>query len=103
MYGGANFTLWGISQNHPKDTRKFMQQFNIKFPVLIDGKGYPASNRYGLTNSPTLFLILPGGRIQISCALVFRRSTWKRLPQKHWATSYTAFQTGGCGALREAR
>ena len=67
MYGGSNFTLWGISQNHPKDTRKFTQQFNIKFPVLIDGKGYPASNRYGLTNSPTLFLILPGGRIQTRC------------------------------------
>jgi peroxiredoxin len=67
MYGGSNFTLWGISQNHPKDTRKFTQQFNIKFPVLIDGKGYPASNRYGLTNSPTLFLILPGGLIQTRC------------------------------------
>jgi len=68
MYGGSNFTLWGISQNHPKDTREFTRTFHIKFPVLIDGEGYPASNRYGLTNSPTLFLILPGGRIQASCA-----------------------------------
>jgi len=67
MYGGSNFTLWGISQNHPKDTRLFIRKFGIKFPILIDGKGYPVSNRYGLANSPTLFLILPGGLIHTSC------------------------------------
>jgi len=68
IYGGSNFTLWGISQNHPKDTRQFTKKFGITFPVLIDGKGYPVSNRYGLTNSPTLFLIRPDGRIQVSSA-----------------------------------
>jgi len=68
MYGGSNFTLWGISQNHPKDTKLFIRKFGIKFPILIDGEGYPVSNRYGLANSPTLFLILPGGLIQTSCA-----------------------------------
>lgn len=68
MYGGSNFTLWGISQNHPKDTRRFTKKFDITFPVLIDQEGYPASNRYGLANSPTLFLILPGGLIRFSSA-----------------------------------
>jgi peroxiredoxin len=66
MYGGANFTFWGISQNHRKDTGLFTKRFGISFPVLVDGKGYPVSNRYGLTNSPTLFLIMPGGRIQVT-------------------------------------
>jgi peroxiredoxin len=66
MYGGPNFTLWGISQNHPDDTKLFTRKFGVKFPVLIDAKGYPVSNRYGLTNSPTLFLIRPGGLVQIS-------------------------------------
>lgn len=66
-YGGSNFTLWGISQNHRKDTQRFTKRFGITFPVLVDGKGYPASNGYGLTNSPTLFLILPGGRIHVNC------------------------------------
>lgn len=66
-YAGPRFTLWGISQNHPKDTRRFAEDFGITFPVLIDGKGYPVSNCYGLTNSPTLFLIQPTGVIQISC------------------------------------
>ncbi len=67
MYGGSNFSLWGISQNHPRDTRQFIRKYGIKFPILIDGKGYPVSNRYGLTNSPTLFLIMPDGRIHITC------------------------------------
>jgi peroxiredoxin len=67
MYGGSNFSMWGISQNHPRDTRLFIRKYGVKFPVLIDGKGYPVSNRYGLTNSPTLFLIMPGGRVHITC------------------------------------
>ena len=67
MYGGSNFTLWGISQNHPKDTELFKKKFGITFPILIDGKGYPVSNRFGLANSPTLFLIMPSSRVQITC------------------------------------
>jgi len=67
IYGGSNFSMWGISQNHPRDTRLFIRKYGVKFPVLIDGKGYPVSNRYGLTNSPTLFLIMPGGRVHITC------------------------------------
>jgi peroxiredoxin len=66
MYGGPNFRVWGISQNHPKDTRQFIKKFGINFPVLIDGKGYPVSNRYGLANSPTLFLIQPDGHIRLT-------------------------------------
>ena len=66
MYGGSNFSLWGISQNHRQDTRQFTKRFGISFPVVIDGQGYPVSNRYGLANSPTLFLIQPDGRIRLT-------------------------------------
>lgn len=66
MYSGANLTILGISQNHRKDTRQFAKKFGINFPVLIDGKGYPASNQYGLANSPTLFLIQPDGHIGLT-------------------------------------
>ena len=66
MYGSSNLTFWGISQDNPQDTREFTHEFGIKFPVLIDGRGYPVSNEYGLTNVPTLFLIAPDGRIKIS-------------------------------------
>jgi peroxiredoxin len=65
-FGGSNFTVWGVSQDDPRDTRIFMDEYKIKFPVLVDGRGYPASNQYGLTNVPSLFLISQDGKIQVS-------------------------------------
>jgi peroxiredoxin len=66
MYGGGNVTFFGISQNDAADTREFMREFGAKFPVLIDDRGYPASNQYGLTNVPTLFWIAPDGKIRLT-------------------------------------
>jgi peroxiredoxin len=63
-YGDSKFTLWGISQNDARDTREFCKEYGIEFPTLIDEDGYPASNQYGLTNVPTLFLISPEGEIR---------------------------------------
>jgi peroxiredoxin len=65
-YGGAEFTLWGISQDDAADTREFNQEFEIEFPTLIDESGFPVSNQYGITNVPTVFLIAPDGKIQES-------------------------------------
>jgi peroxiredoxin len=65
-YKDSKFTLLGISQNDATDTREFCKEFGIKFPILVDGHGYPASNDYGLTNVPTLFLISPEGKIQFT-------------------------------------
>ena len=66
MFGGENFTFWAISQNDAEDTREFLDRYGVRFPALLDEKGYPASNQYGLTNVPTAFLIAPDGKIQIS-------------------------------------
>jgi peroxiredoxin len=66
-YGGEKFTLWGISQDDAADTREFCEEFEIEFPALIDEKGYPVSNQYGITNVPTVFLIMADGKIQESC------------------------------------
>jgi peroxiredoxin len=63
-YRSSNFTVLGISQNEAVDTREFCKEYGIKFPVLLDEHGYPASNDYGLTNVPTLFLISQEGKIQ---------------------------------------
>jgi peroxiredoxin len=65
-FGGANFTLWGISQNDGRDTRAFNQEFGVRFPVLLDESGFPVSNQYGIANVPTLFLLSPDGTIQVS-------------------------------------
>lgn len=65
-YSGSGFTVFGVSQNDASESKEFMKQFGIDFPVLVDAAGYPASNQYGLTNVPTLFLISADGKIQIS-------------------------------------
>lgn len=65
-YSGAKFTVWGVSQNNASESREFMAHYGVDFPVLIDDSGYSASNKYGLTNVPSLFLISPDGKVQIS-------------------------------------
>jgi peroxiredoxin len=63
-YGGSKFTLLGISQDDARDTRDFCREYGVQFPALIDQRGYPVSNEYGLTNVPTMFWISPDGQIQ---------------------------------------
>lgn len=65
-YGNSQVSIWGISQDNPADTRRFLQEFGVKFPALIDASGYKVSNQYGLTNVPSIFLIEPDGKIRIA-------------------------------------
>jgi peroxiredoxin len=65
-YGGEGVTFLGISQDDARSTRKFTQEYGVTFPVLTDEDGYPVSNRYGLTNVPTIFLINSDGTVKVS-------------------------------------
>ncbi len=65
-YGDSNVTFWGISQDDAANTKEFCAEYGVKFPVLIDGDGYPASNQYSLTNVPTIFLIAADGKVSVS-------------------------------------
>jgi peroxiredoxin len=65
-YGGNAVTFLGISQDDAKSTSKFAAEFGMTFPVAIDAKGYPASNAYGLTMVPTIFLIDSDGAVKVS-------------------------------------
>jgi len=67
-YGSEEVTFLGISQDDAKATAGFAKQYGITFPIALDEKekGYPASNAYGLTNVPTVFLIEPGGTVRVS-------------------------------------
>lgn len=63
----GKLTLVGVSQNDLADTQAFNKQFGVTFPTLLDDpKKYPASNAYGLTNVPSLFLISPEGEVELS-------------------------------------
>jgi peroxiredoxin len=66
-YLGKQASVIGISQNSRQETAAFQKQFDLTFPLALDDPGkYPASNAYGLTNVPTVFLISPDGTIAVS-------------------------------------
>ena len=66
-YGGPGNTILAISQDHARDTAGFVAEFGLTLPVALDGKTYPASNAYGLTNVPTIFLIDTDSTVKVVC------------------------------------
>jgi peroxiredoxin len=65
-YGGDGVRFLGISQDDGKASAKFAAEFGLTFPIAIDAKDYPASNAYGLTMVPTVFLIDRDGTVKVS-------------------------------------
>lgn len=65
-YGDDRASFVGISQDDARDTKEFCAEFGLSFPALLDEDGYAVSNQYGLTNVPTVFLISPDGKVQVS-------------------------------------
>ena len=64
---GENVTVLGISQNDARDTKKFLREFGVTFPVALDDPAkYAVSNAYVLTNVPTVFYVAPSGEIEVS-------------------------------------
>ena len=66
-FAGKSASVVGISQDDARDTKDFNEEYGITFPTLVDDAGYPASNAYGLTNVPSVFLIAPDGTVEVSC------------------------------------
>ena len=66
-FSGGGATVIGVSQDDARGTKEFNQEYGVTFPTLVDAEGYPASNAYGLTNVPTIFLIAPDGKVKVSC------------------------------------
>lgn len=65
QYGGDGVTFLGISQDDGRSTNDFARQYGITFPMAMDEIGYAASNAYGLTVVPTIFLI-DDGTVKVS-------------------------------------
>ncbi len=65
IHQAGALSVTGISQNDDADTQEFIQDFHIQFPVLFDREeeDFPASNAYGISTVPSLFLIEADGRI----------------------------------------
>lgn len=57
--------VWAVSQDNARDSRSFAKEFGTTFPILIDEYPYETSRQYGIQFVPTLFLISPGGRVEL--------------------------------------
>lgn len=65
LAAGSSVQVIGISQDDARDTSEFNQRFGVTFPTLLDSskERYPASNAFGITNVPSLFLVEPDGQV----------------------------------------
>lgn len=65
IHAGNGLPVYGVSQNCADDTREFSKHFGLTLPMLLDteASGFPASNAYGISSVPTLFLVERDGTI----------------------------------------
>jgi len=65
IHQAGGLRIFGISQNDAADTGDFNREFGVTFPTMLDTEdsGFPASNDYGISSVPTMFLVEPGGTI----------------------------------------
>jgi peroxiredoxin len=61
----GSLEVYGVSQDDAETTQAFAGEFGIGFPMLLDTEesGYPASNAYGLSHVPSMFLVERDGTI----------------------------------------
>jgi peroxiredoxin len=78
-----------ISQDDTSSTERFRQRFNLSRPVLFDREqdGYPASNAFGITNVPSLFLVEADGSISMAGS-GFRKSDLEALGKRAGVTIF---------------
>jgi peroxiredoxin len=57
--------IYGVSQNDAQDTAQFNREFGGTFPTLLDSEDqdYPASNAFGISTVPTIFVVEHDGAI----------------------------------------
>jgi peroxiredoxin len=65
LAASSEIQVIGISQDDADSTAGFNQRFGVTFHTLLDefSAGYPASNAYGISSVPTLFLVDRDGRV----------------------------------------
>lgn len=72
---GGPIQVYAVSQDAPATAERFAREFDAPLPVLFDRAedNYPASNAWGVTHVPTMFLLEPGGQVAWSSVGFFRR------------------------------
>jgi len=59
---------YGISQDNLVVTRRFLREYSVSFPTLLDtyASGYKVSNAYGIRAVPAAFLVEQDGQISLA-------------------------------------
>jgi peroxiredoxin len=62
---GGRLPIFAISQNDAEQTGEFNQYYGISMPTLLDREeaDFPASNAFGISSVPTLFLVERDGTV----------------------------------------
>jgi peroxiredoxin len=65
LHASGALSVYGISQNDAADTREFNTYFGVNFSTLLDTEetDFPASNAYGISSVPSMFLVEPDGTV----------------------------------------
>jgi len=65
IHAPGRLPIYGICQNGPEDAQDFAREFGITLPLLLDEEdaGFPASNAYGISTVPTMYLVERDGTI----------------------------------------
>ena len=65
LAAGSSIQIIGISQDDDSSTKGFNQRFGVTFPTLLDQskENYPASNAYGISSVPSVFLVEKDGQV----------------------------------------
>ena len=65
IHKAGTLPVYAISQDDAEDSREFNREFGLTFPTLLDSarSGYLASNAFGISSVPTVFLLERDGGI----------------------------------------
>jgi peroxiredoxin len=65
LAASASIQIIGISQDDDSSTKGFNERFGVTFPTLLDQskERYPASNAYGISSVPSLFVVNKDGHV----------------------------------------
>lgn len=63
-YGNSTATFLAVSQDDALDTREFCTEYGVTFAAALDDEKYTASNLYGITNVPSIYLVAPDGIVK---------------------------------------
>jgi peroxiredoxin len=65
IHKAGTLPVYAISQDDAEDSRQFNRELGLTLPTLLDTgrSGYPASNAFGISSVPTVFLLERDGGI----------------------------------------